>query len=260
MAASGKLLIEREGDVCVIRFNDPATRNALAMDMAAELRDALLAAESDCGAVLLAGGDKAFCSGANLSGPKMGSGEIDAGLVLQDTVNPLMMTIRDLSIPFITSVRGAAAGVGASLALVGDLIVAGDDAYFLQAFCRIGLVPDGGSPWLLTRTAGRARAMEMMLLGERLPAAKALEWGMINRVVPTEEADATALAIAQQLANGPRLALGLIRKAGWYAADNGFGDELALERNLQRQVGKSADFAEGVTAFLQKRPARFNQR
>ncbi|MCH7627097.1 enoyl-CoA hydratase-related protein [Novosphingobium sp.] len=260
MAGSGKLLIEREGDVCVIRFNDPATRNALGMDMAAELRDALLAAESDCGAVLLAGSDKAFCSGANLSGPRMGSGEIDAGIVLQDTVNPLMMTIRDLSIPFITSVRGAAAGVGASLALVGDLIVAGDDAYFLQAFCRIGLVPDGGSPWLLTRTAGRARAMEMMLLGERLPAAKALDWGMINRVVPTEEADATALAIAQQLANGPRLALGLIRKAGWYAADNGFGDELALERNLQRQVGKSPDFAEGVAAFLQKRPARFNQR
>lgn len=260
MAASGKLLIERNGDVCVIRFNDPATRNALGMDMAAELRDALLAAEADCGAVLLAGNDKAFCSGANLSGPKMGSGEIDAGLVLQDTVNPLMMTIRDLSIPFITSVRGAAAGVGASLALVGDLIVASEDAYFLQAFCRIGLVPDGGSPWLLTRTAGRARAMEMMLLGERLPAAKALEWGMINRVVPSEEADATALAIAQQLANGPRLALGLIRKAGWYAADNGFGDELALERNLQRQVGKSPDFAEGVAAFLQKRPARFNQR
>ncbi|WP_225008341.1 enoyl-CoA hydratase-related protein [Novosphingobium percolationis] len=260
MAGSGKLLIEREGDVCVIRFNDPATRNALGMDMAAELRDALLAAESDCGAVLLAGSDKAFCSGANLSGPRMGSGEIDAGIVLQDTVNPLMMTIRDLSIPFITSVRGAAAGVGASLALVGDLIVAGDDAYFLQAFCRIGLVPDGGSPWLLTRTAGRARAMEMMLLGERLPAAKALDWGMINRVVPTEEADATALAIEQQLANGPRLALGLIRKAGWYAADNGFGDELALERNLQRQVGKSPDFAEGVAAFLQKRPARFNQR
>lgn len=259
MAASGKLLIEREGDVCVIRFNDPATRNALGMDMAAELRDALLAAEADCGAVLLAGSDKAFCSGANLSGPRMGSGEIDAGIVLQDTVNPLMMTIRDLSIPFITSVRGAAAGVGASLALVGDLIVAGDDAYFLQAFCRIGLVPDGGSPWLLTRTAGRARAMEMMLLGERLPAAKALDWGMINRVVPTAEADATALAIAQQLANGPRLALGLIRKAGWYAADNGFGDELALERNLQRQVGKSPDFAEGVAAFLQKRPARFNQ-
>lgn len=260
MAASGKLLIEREGDVCVIRFNDPATRNALGMDMAAELRDALLAAEADCGAVLLAGGDKAFCSGANLSGPRMGSGEIDAGLVLQDTVNPLMMTIRDLAIPFITSVRGAAAGVGASLALVGDLIVASEDAYFLQAFCRIGLVPDGGSPWLLTRTAGRARAMEMMLLGERLPAAKALEWGMINRVVPTDEADATALAIAQQLASGPRLALGLIRKAGWYAADNGFGDELALERNLQRQVGKSPDFAEGVAAFLQKRPARFNQR
>ncbi len=259
MAASGKLLIEREGDVCVIRFNDPATRNALGMDMAAELRDALLAAEADCGAVLLAGSDKAFCSGANLSGPRMGSGEIDAGLVLQDTVNPLMMTIRDLAIPFITSVRGAAAGVGASLALVGDLIVASEDAYFLQAFCRIGLVPDGGSPWLLTRTAGRARAMEMMLLGERLPAAKALDWGMINRVVPTEEADATALAIAQQLANGPRLALGLIRKAGWYAADNGFGDELALERNLQRQVGKSPDFAEGVAAFLQKRPARFNQ-
>ncbi|WP_225205536.1 enoyl-CoA hydratase-related protein [Novosphingobium huizhouense] len=260
MAASGKLLIEREGDVCVIRFNDPATRNALGMDMAAELRDALLAAEADCGAVLLAGGDKAFCSGANLSGPRMGSGEIDAGLVLQDTVNPLMMTIRDLAIPFITSVRGAAAGVGASLALVGDLIVASEDAYFLQAFCRIGLVPDGGSPWLLTRTAGRARAMEMMLLGERLPAAKALEWGMINRVVPTDEADATALAIAQRLASGPRLALGLIRKAGWYAADNGFGDELALERNLQRQVGKSPDFAEGVAAFLQKRPARFNQR
>ncbi|MCW1383164.1 enoyl-CoA hydratase-related protein [Novosphingobium sp. KCTC 2891] len=259
MSASGKITISREGDVCVVRFNDPASRNALGMDMAAEIRDALLAAEADCGAVLLAGGDKAFCSGANLGGPRMGDGAIDAGLILQDTVNPLMMTIRDLAIPIVTSVRGAAAGVGASLALAGDIIVASEDAFFLQAFCRIGLVPDGGSPWLLMRTAGRARAMEMMLLGDRLPAAKALEWGMINRVVPSAEADATALQIAQQLADGPRLALGLIRKAGWYAADHGFGDELALERNLQRTVGKSADFAEGVAAFLEKRPARFNQ-
>lgn len=259
---SGKLLSERNGRVAIIRFNDPATRNALTMDMADELKALLREAEESAGAVMLAGGDKAFCAGANLgsvgSSQQEPKGPGDAGLALEDQINPLMMAIRDLSIPIVTAVRGAAAGVGASLALAGDLIVAGHDAYFLQAFAKIGLVPDGGSPWLLVKSIGKARAMELMLLADRLPAEKAADWGLINQVVEDSKVEGVALALANRLADGPSTALGLIRKACWSAAESSFDTELRLERVLQRQAGRDPNFAEGVSAFLEKRPARFN--
>ncbi len=148
-------------------------------------------------------------------------------------------------------------GIGASLALAADLIVAGDTAYFLEAFRRIGLVPDGGSTYLLTRAVGRVRAMEMMLLGEKLSAAKALEWGLINRVVPDAQVEDTAFALAAELAKGPTKALGLIRQIAWKATDTDLATALQTERDAQRQSGRSADFREGVTAFLEKRPAKF---
>jgi 2-(1,2-epoxy-1,2-dihydrophenyl)acetyl-CoA isomerase len=168
-----------------------------------------------------------------------------------------MQAFRNLSIPFVTAVHGAAAGVGCSIALIGDLIVADSTAYFLQAFRNIGLVPDGGSTYLLAASAGRARAMEAMLLGERIPAETALSWGLINRLAPEGKDLEVALELAEKLAKGPKAALGLIRKIAWDALEKSFADQLAVERHTQKEAGRGAEFREGVSAFLEKRKANF---
>jgi 2-(1,2-epoxy-1,2-dihydrophenyl)acetyl-CoA isomerase len=242
-----------------ISMNDPATLNAVDPDMVGELADAFARASREARCVVLTGEGRAFSSGANLSSSGQvasESGRIDVGQRLESHYNPFVTLLRDLPIPFVTAVNGAAAGVGCSFALMGDLIVAGESAYFLQAFRRIGLVPDGGSTYLLPRMIGRARAMEMMLLGEKLPAAKALEWGMINRCVPDGDVQATAKALALELARGPH-ALGMIRKLAWDALDANWLDQLQAERHGQRNAGRTDDFIEGVSAFYQKRPANF---
>ncbi len=167
--------------------------------------------------------------------------------------------IKDYPIPIVTAVNGAAAGVGCSLALMGDMILAGESAYFLQAFRRIGLVPDGGSTYLLPRLIGRARAMEMTMLGERVTAAKALEWGLINRVVADADLMAEARKLAVELAHGPA-ALGHIRKLMWRSLDADWATQLDDEAETQNLAGSSEDFREGVKAFLEKRPAVFSGR
>jgi 2-(1,2-epoxy-1,2-dihydrophenyl)acetyl-CoA isomerase len=144
-----------------------------------------------------------------------------------------------------------------SFALMGDLVLCARSAYFLQAFRRIGLVPDGGSTWILPRLIGKARAIELSLLGERLPADKALEWGLVNRVFADDQLLEKALEMGRELAAGPTVALGLIRQLYWESPDNTYEQQLNLERRMQRQAGASADFKEGVRAFLQKRPANF---
>ena len=252
-----KILVERDGDVMIVRLNDPSTLNSVTTDMGDAIREALEEASKSCRAVMLAGGERGFCSGANLSGGRdFDDPNLDVGASLEGHYNPLMMTVRNLPIPMVSAVRGPAAGVGASLALCADLIVAGDTSYFLEAFARIGLVPDGGATWLLTRAIGRPRAMEMMMLAEKIPAEKALEWGLINRVVPDAKVEEEAMALAQRLAKGPS-SLGLIRRAGWIAAEAEFKEALATERAYQREAGLSPDFKEGVTAFREKRPAKF---
>jgi 2-(1,2-epoxy-1,2-dihydrophenyl)acetyl-CoA isomerase len=254
-----KIKVSTDGDVAIVALADPATMNAAGMDMGAELIQAFKDCEAR--AIILTGEGRGFCSGANLqAGPAGGrvdsDGKPDAGSGLETLYNPLVTAIRDLPVPIVTAVNGAAAGVGCSLALLGDIIVAGESAYFLQAFRRIGLVPDGGSTYMLPRYIGKARAMEMALLGDRIPAAKALEWGLINRCVPDAELMPTALGIAHELAKGP-MALGLIRKAIWDSLDSSWTEQLYNERRAQRIAGKSDDFREGVQAFLQKRPAAF---
>ena len=264
-----RLKLTREDGLAIITLSDPTTLNAASLEMGTELHHLLAtlsAPDAGARAVILTGEGRGFCSGANLSsGPGVGGGAVDpdgkpdAGKALEHTYNPLVTAMRDLPIPLVTAVNGAAAGVGCSFALMGDLIVAAESAYFLQAFRRIGLVPDGGSTYLLPRLIGKARAMEMALLGEKLPAAKALEWGLINRCVPDADLMPTAIAIAKELANGPK-SLGLIRKAMWASLDAEWLEQLHEERMAQRIAGKTDDFREGVQAFLQKRPATFQGR
>ena len=262
MASSKNILFDVADGVATLRLDDPASLNALSSEMVEKMRSVVDGVARSARVMVLAGSDKTFCSGANLAG---GLGlaigpEFDAGSALEQAINPLMLALRDLEIPWIAAVKGAAAGVGASLALAADLIVAGESAYFLQAFRRIGLVPDGGSTWLLTRAVGRPRAMEMMLLGEKVPARQALDWGMINRVTSDDKVEETAFALARTLAAGPRRALGLIRRAAWIATDTDFATALKAEREFQREAGRDPDFREGVQAFLEKRPARFGAR
>ena len=254
------LQTERAGDVAILRLNDPATLNALTMPLVDALHEAVHDAAQSARAMLLCATGRAFCSGANLAATSAAGAadpNRDAGAALEHHINPLIRTLRDLPIPWIAAVQGAAAGVGASLALSADLIVAGESAYFLQAFRRIGLVPDGGATWLLSQAVGRVRAMELMLLGEKLPADKARAWGLINRVVPDADLQTTALALATDLAAGPTLSLGLIRRAAWDATSSDLNEALTTERHLQTKAGQTADFAEGVRAFLEKRSAQF---
>ncbi len=254
-----KILIERKGAVSTLRFNDPASMNALTPAMARTLHEMLVDEALIARAIVIAGSDRAFSTGANLKAamPEDMTG-FDVGETLEQDYNPLMAAIRDLPVPVISAVQGAAAGVGASIALACDIIVVGRDAYFLEAFARIGLIPDGGATWLLTRAVGRVRAMEMMLLAEKIPAQKAYDWGLVTRLVDTDHVDQTAADIAQRLAAGPTRSHALIRKAAWHAADSDFAATLANERLWQKEAGETPEFAEGLAAFLEKRPPKFN--
>lgn len=249
--------IEHKGRVGILRLNDPARLNAVSMAMVEEIGEALDLLVRSSRAMILTGAGKAFCSGANLAGGLSQPGsDSDFGLSLETHINPLMTRLRDLPIPWITSVRGPAAGVGCSMGLAGDMIVASETAYFLQAFSRIGLVPDGGSSHLLVRAIGRPRAMEMMLLGERIPAAKALQWGLVNQVVADDALDAAALALAERLASGPA-SLGQTRRIVWNAIDEPWAGAIWKEREEQLIAGRTSDAGEGIAAFLEKRPAQF---
>ncbi len=259
-----KLTYALHDGVAVITMNDPATMNAAGIDMGRELGHAFETAAKESRCVILTGTGRGFCSGANLASTQMNisnqpqnARDFDAGAALDTVYNPLVTQMRELPIPFITAVNGAAAGIGCSFALLGDMIIASESAYFLQAFRRIGLVPDGGSTYLLARAVGRTRAMEMMLMGEKIPAAKALDWGLVNRVTPDADLMASALSLAQDIASGPTRTLAMIRKAAWASLDNDWSSQLHTERVLQRDAGRSRDFQEGVAAFLQKRPAKF---
>ncbi|HET9159602.1 MAG TPA: enoyl-CoA hydratase/isomerase [Caulobacteraceae bacterium] len=260
-----KLKLSVQDRVALITLNDPATLNAAGNELVGDLVDAVskvASGQTDARCIVITGEGRGFCSGANLQG-RMGEPvpleERDLGERLEAVFNPLMKTLRELPIPIVTAVNGPAAGVGASLALMGDLIVAGESAYFLQAFRRIGLVPDGGSTWMLPRMIGKARAMELMLLGDKLPANTALDWGLINRCVADAEVMPTALALARELAAGPA-SIGMIRQLVWAGLDAGHDEQLQNERLMQRRAGRTHDNVEGVKAFLDKRPAVFTGR
>ncbi|WP_084418608.1 enoyl-CoA hydratase/isomerase [Henriciella litoralis] len=258
-----KITYAVEDDIAILTFNDPKTMNAAGVDTVNEMSLALEKAGDEARCTIITANGRGFCSGANLSANPGGANQPDrkpdAGRELDRVYNPFIKSIRMHPHPVITAVNGAAAGVGCSIALAGDFIVAAESAYFLQAFRRIGLVPDGGSTYLLTRAIGRARAMEMTLFGEKIPASQALDWGLVNRVVADDKLLEEATNYAKQLANGPTTALSIIRDLVWQAEDNDFDTQLQAERYAQRTAGRSPDFAEGVKAFLEKRPANFKK-
>ncbi|MBA2933759.1 enoyl-CoA hydratase/isomerase family protein [Sphingomonas sp. CGMCC 1.13654] len=256
-----KLTYEVTDNVASIRLNDPARLNAIGPAMGRELLDAIGRASREARAIVLSGEGRAFCSGADLGDEwlDMADPVRDAGAYLDGVFNPIVHAMRDAPVPMITAVRGAAAGVGCGIALAGDLILASETGYFYQAFSRVGLSPDGGSSYLLTRAIGRPRAMELMLLGDRLPAAKAFDWGLINRVVADDALDGEAMAMAHDLANGPA-SIAVIKRVAWAALDSSFETALSNERAGQRDAGRTEDFAEGIRAFQERRPPRFTGR
>jgi 2-(1,2-epoxy-1,2-dihydrophenyl)acetyl-CoA isomerase len=264
-AAAPKVKTEVKDRVGIVTLSDPATLNAAGGELMGELQAAVEGFIHDeaVRAIVITGEGRGFCSGANLSGGSVGgrgggaSKGPNEGLI--KIYNPFVSTLRKSPKPLIAAVNGVAAGVGVSLALACDLIVATESAYFLLAFRRIGLVPDGGATWLLPRLIGKARAMELMLLGEKLPAATALDWGLINRCVPDAELMTKTMELAGALASGPS-SLGMTRNLIWAALDAEWHMQVEAEAYAQGEAARSEDAREGVVAFLEKRPAEFRGR
>jgi 2-(1,2-epoxy-1,2-dihydrophenyl)acetyl-CoA isomerase len=257
--------LDIDASVATLKLDHQEVMNAVSVDMLGGLMDALNTIEekkSEVRCVVLTGAGRAFCTGANLQGRNDQNNQTrrNAGSTLETAFHPFLRRLRNLHCPLITSVNGPAAGAGMSFALMGDIILAAKSAYFLQAFRRIGLVPDCGSTWLMPRLIGKARAVELSLLGERLPAEKALEWGLINRVVEDAELANETRKLATELASGPTIALSLIRKLYWESPLNSYEEQLDLEVQMQKVAGSAEDFREGVSAFLEKRPAQFKGR
>lgn len=255
-----------DSGAATIELNRPERMNAWTPQLAQEMLAALSqAAETDSiRAVLLTGAGRSFSSGADLkqggAGELLPSGRPDVYTTLTEVYHPVIRAIRDLRKPVVAAVAGAAAGVGCSLALCCDLVLASESAYFLLAFVNVGLAPDGGSSLFLPTRTGMARAAEMAMLGERVPAAQALEWGLINRVVPNGELREQAAALVQRLAAGPTRSYAATKRQlnNWLYSR--MEEQLELEARLQQEMTETDDFIEGVSAFLQKRPAKFEGR
>lgn len=261
------ILFDVENRVARIRFNRPLALNALTPDLLLELSDAFDRASADesVRAILLTGEGRAFCSGADLvanqkTPPLDAQGKLDLGLQLERHYNPLVLKMRNGPKPIIAAVNGLAAGAGCSLALMADLTIAARSAYFLQAFVNIGLIPDAGATWLLPRLVGAQRAMGMAMLGERITAEQAHNWGLIWDVVDDDQLQTAGLALAQRLADGPGIALTRIKQSLVAASDNNLSTQLQLEREWQRDCGRTQDFMEGALAFAMKRKPVFKNR
>ncbi len=261
MEAYETLGVERRGGELRIVLNRPDTLNAWNLQLGHDLLDAVTRAAEDDGvrAVVLTGAGRAFSSGADLRQgfEPTADGHPDVGTPLRTLYHPIIATVRRMPKPVLAAVNGPAVGIGCSCALACDLVVARESAYFLLAFVNIGLVPDGGSSLFIPSRAGMARAAEMAMLGERLPARRALEWGLVNRVVADDEFGAVVDELGQRLANGPtRSYAGTKRQLNAWLYDR-MDAQLELECSIQEEMAASGDFTEGVTAFLQKRPAEF---
>ncbi len=252
------ILYEVQDGIATITLNRPDKLNAFTAEMHTELQDALKAVEKDDSVRVLVftGAGRAFCSGANLGG---GTDMEAIGDTLRRTYNRLINRIHNLEKPVIAAVNGVAAGAGCSLALACDLRIVADAASFIMAFVRIGLVPDSGPTYYLTRLVGMGRALEMCLLGDKVTAEDALRWGMVNKVVPAADLSAAVADWAGRLAQGPR-SVGLIKRQFYRTANMNLDEALEYEAYMQEIAASTADFREGVAAFLEKRQARFTGR
>jgi len=255
------VLCDVRSGVARVTLNRPDTLNSWNEQFGVDLAAALeRAREDDVRAVLITGAGRAFSSGADLGEQRAGTeagGVPDLSALLRDLYNPSILAIRELPKPVVAAVNGPAAGIGCALALACDLVVAAESAFFLLAFVNIGLVPDGGATATVPARIGAARAAEMAMLGERIPAPTALEWGLINRVVPDDELAGAAEALVKHLAGGPTIAFGRIKELLNRSLYPDLAGQLDAEANAQGEQGRTADFVEGVLAFTEKRPPRF---
>ena len=254
------ILLAKDNGLATITLNAPDKLNAVSRKMIAELKATWeqLAADDSVRAVLLTGAGRGFCAGADLADPdREASATADSGSALEKLFNPTIRLMRTIPKPVVSAVNGVAAGVGMSFALASDIAIAGRSASFLQAFARIGLLPDGGSTWFLPRLVGEQRARALTMLAPQIKAEQAKEWGLIWDVVEDAELMPKATELARRLADGPTMSLARIKEAMNRASQNDLSQQLDLERDFQRELGRSADFREGVQAFLAKRPPNF---
>jgi len=256
------VLVSTQGAVRLLTLNRPAALNSFTGAMHRELLAALNAAADDATvrAVVVTGTGRGFCAGQDLADPEMTGAEIDVGAVIDRHYRPLALRVRSMPVPVLAAVNGVAAGAGANFALCCDFVLAAKGASFIQAFSKIGLVPDCGGTWLLPRLVGRARALGLAMTGDKLGAEEAERMGLIWKSVDDPALMETTLALANKLALMPSKALAETRKALDASLPMDFGDALALEANVQRELGKAGDFAEGVAAFFAKRQPVFKDR
>jgi len=255
------ILFDKADGVAVITLNRPDKLNAFTAEMHGELKAALDDVKQGDGvrALVLTGAGRAFCAGQDLSNRAIAPGDEprDLGASLDTLYNPLVRTLRSLEMPVISAVNGVAAGAGANVALAADIVLAARSANFIQAFCKLGLVPDSGGTYTLPRLVGRARAMGLALLGDKLPAERAEAIGLIWKAVDDDDLMTEAMALARHLAAQPTKGLAMIKQAINASLGNDLDTQLDLERDLQRIAGRTTDYQEGVNAFLEKRTPRF---
>jgi 2-(1,2-epoxy-1,2-dihydrophenyl)acetyl-CoA isomerase len=262
MTRSETVLSVLADGVLTLTLNRPDKLNSFNEEMHGAFREGIQRAHDDAEvrAVLLTGSGRGFCAGQDLGDrdPRKGGPAPDLGHTLETFYNPTLRLIRSLEKPVICAVNGVAAGAGANIAFACDIVLAAKSAKFIQAFAKIGLIPDAGGTWSLARILGEPRAKALALTAEPLMAEKAADWGLIWQAVDDDALMAEAQTLAASLAAGPTLGLGLTKRLIQAAATNSLDQQLDAERDAQQQAGRSADYAEGVTAFLEKRPARFS--
>jgi 2-(1,2-epoxy-1,2-dihydrophenyl)acetyl-CoA isomerase len=261
MAQDATVLCELDDGILHVTLNRPDKLNSFNEDMHRSFRAAIQRAhdEDEVRCVLITGAGRAFCAGQDLGDrdPRTMDGPPDLGHTLETFYNPTLRLIRSLEKPIVVAVNGVAAGAGANIALACDVVLAGKSAKFIQAFAKIGLTPDAGGSFMLTRLLGEARAKGLALTGEPLPAEKAADWGLIWKAVDDDALMDETNALARQFAAGPTRGLGLTKQSIQAAGTNSYDAQLDHERDTQRVAGRTADYAEGVTAFLDKRKPDF---
>jgi 2-(1,2-epoxy-1,2-dihydrophenyl)acetyl-CoA isomerase len=257
------ILFDIKGGVARLTLNRPDRLNSFNTAMHAEVREALGSLKgSDARVMVLTGAGRGFCAGQDLNDRAVapGGAAADLGESVEKNYKPLVLALRSLAIPVIAAVNGVAAGAGANIALACDLVIAARSASFVQGFSKLGLVPDSGGTWTLPRLVGNARAMGLALLGDKLSADQAAQWGLIWRSVDDAELSAVVDALATQLAAAPTRGLARTKQALYEGWNRTLEDQLDIERDYQRELGYTADYAEGVAAFTQKRPPQFTGR